>query len=85
MSDNINHAHHFPSLRKDATEDAVETWASGNTKTISNKQVHSTSRILLMYVNKPPAGRHSVAVSDGSIVITSSDAESGLTFKYIIL
>ena len=84
MPSNINHAHHIPSLKKDATEDAVETFVSGNTKTITNAQVHSTSRIIIMHVSNP-AGRWSVAVSNGSFIITSSDAETNAIFKYIIL
>ncbi|MEK7578730.1 MAG: hypothetical protein AAB456_03390 [Patescibacteria group bacterium] len=82
---NLNHADYFPSLKKDAVEDAVETFSSGTTKTITNNNVKSTSRVVFMYVNRPPEGRWSVAVSANSIVITSSDAENGVTFKYLVL
>lgn len=81
---NRNHANYVPSLKQDEVEGSSETWASGNTKTITNAQVRANSVIVIMHTSAP-AGRWSIACSSGSFVITSTDAESNATFKYRIL
>lgn len=83
---NINHANSLPSFKKDAVENSTAiTWASGNTKTVTNAHVKSTSRIVVIPTSLPAGRWYVSAVSNGSFTITSSDAESNATFKYIIL
>lgn len=64
------------------------TWgATPNTCTIVDNYVNSNS-VVLAYVTgaTPAAGRWAYAITDNSIVITSSDAESStLAFSYIVL
>lgn len=81
---NRNHASYIPSFKADAVENSSETWASGNTKTVTNANVKSRSTIFIMHTSAY-AGRWSIACSDGSFTITSSDAETNATFKYRIL
>lgn len=81
---NRNHAQYHSSFLYDDVEGSSETWSSGNTKTITNAQVRSNSFIIIMNTTIP-AGRWKIVCSNGSFVITSSDAESSATFKYRIL
>lgn len=64
------------------------TWGStANTCTITDEYIHPNS-VVLAYVTgtTPQAGRWSYTVSQGSVAITSSDAESStLPISYIIL
>jgi hypothetical protein len=83
MANALNQAEYIPSLKKDAVETSAETWASGNTKTITNANVKSNSVIVIMHTSLP-AGRWYVTPAAGSFVITSSDAETNATFKYRI-
>lgn len=81
---NRNHAEHLSSLKYDDVENSSETWASGNTKTVSNVAVKSNSFILIMWTGVP-SGTQKIVCSDGSFVITSSDAMINIGFKYRIL
>lgn len=67
---------------------STTTWgATPNTCTITDEYVHPNS-VVLAYVTgtTPAAGRWSYIVSQGSVAITSSDAESStLAISYIIL
>ena len=78
----INHAEYLPSFRDE--DRTSQTWASGNTKTITDAHVKANSNIMIMHTSLP-AGRWYVTVSAGSFTITSSDAESNATFTYVIL
>lgn len=64
------------------------TWGSvANTCTITDEYIHPNS-VVLAYVTgtTPCAGRWSYTVSQGSVAITSTDAESStLPVSYIIL
>ena len=64
------------------------TWgATANSCTITDAYIHPNS-VVLAYVtgSTPAAGRWSYTVSQGSVVITSSDAESStLPISYIVL
>lgn len=62
---------------------ASTTWATtGNTNTVTDANVTSSSFISVMFAT-PPAGFWAIVPGNGSFVITSSDPESaGLAFKY---
>lgn len=64
------------------------TWGStANTCTITDEYIHPNS-VVIAYVTgtTPAAGRWSYTVSQGSVAITSSDAEqSTLPVSYIII
>ena len=64
------------------------TWGStANTCTITDEYIHTNS-VVLAYVTgtTPAAGRWSYTVSQGSVAISSSDAESStLPVSYIVL
>lgn len=81
---NRNHAEHFSSFKYDDVEGSSETWASGNTKAITNAAIRANSFIVIMHTSSP-AGRWYVTPAAGSLTITSSDAETNATFKYRIL
>lgn len=81
---NRNHANSLASFKWDDVEGNVETWASGNTKTITNAHVRANSFILLMWTDMP-TGNQKIVCSNGSFVITSTDALTNITFKYRIL
>ncbi len=64
------------------------TWGgSANTCVITDAYVHSNSSPIIWVTGvTPAAGRWSWTCSQGTITITSSDAESsGLTMAYIVL
>lgn len=64
------------------------TWGStANTCTITDEYIHPNSMIFAYVTGTTPAaGRWSYTVSQGSVAITSSDAESStLPVTYIIL
>ena len=83
---NRNHANYLSSFKYDDVEDSSETWTSGNTKTITNAHVRANSFIPdFMHTSAFNGSWHISAISNGSFTITSSDAESGATFKYRIL
>lgn len=67
---------------------STTTWgATANTCTITDEYVHPNS-VVLAYVTgtTPAAGRWSYTVTQGSVAITSTDAESStLPVSYIIL
>lgn len=67
---------------------STTTWGStANTCTITDEYIHPNS-VVLAYVTgtTPAAGRWSYTVTQGSVAITSSDAESSsLAVSYIIL
>lgn len=79
-----NHADHLSSLKYDNVEATAETWASGNTKTITNANVKSNSRIYIMWA-APIAESPGIVCSDGSFTITLLNALTNKTFRYIIL
>ncbi len=61
--------------------------ASSNALTVTDEYVHPNS-VIVPYVTGavPAAGRWSIAVSQGSFVITSTDGESStLPVSYIVL
>ena len=64
------------------------TWgATPNSCTISDEYIHPNS-VVVAYVTgaTPAAGRWSYAVTQGQVVITSSDAESSsLPISYIVI
>ena len=78
----INHENYLPSLKQD--DKATVTWTSGNSVTVTNAKVTTRNIVLLMPISQP-AGRWYVTVSAGSFTVTSSDAESNATFKYLLL
>lgn len=82
---NRNHAAYLPSFKADAVENSSETWASGNTKTVTNANVRAKSFIQIMWTSAGYAGTYYVACSDGSFIITNSEALTNVTFKYRIL
>lgn len=64
------------------------TWgAGGNTLTITDEYIHPNSVVIAFVTGATAAaGRWSYAVTQGQVVITSSDAESStLPVSYIIL
>lgn len=64
------------------------TWGStANTCTITDAYIHTNSAILVWVTGTTPAaGRWSQTVSQGSVAITSTDAESStLPVSYIVL
>lgn len=81
----FNLQEHIPALRyKDVP--TTQTWTTlGTTHTVTDGRVATNSVILIQHTTVP-AGRWSIAVADGSFVITSSDSEATTcTFNYIIL
>lgn len=78
----INQADQFPSLRY--TSRSTYTFTTGTTQTITDANVKADSIILIMQ-KTIPVGHWSITVSAGSFLITSSDAETSATFKYVIL
>lgn len=78
----INQADQFPSLRN--TSRSTYTWTSGTTLTVTDANVKADSIIVIMPTSIP-VGHWRVTVSSGSFLLTSSDAESSATFKYVIL
>lgn len=77
-------ADHIPALKYNRASE--QTWGTaGNTKTVTDGAIKSTSKVLIHHTTIPN-GRWKVVCSDGSFTVTSSDAESAsLTFEYIIL
>ena len=63
-----------------------QTWAAiGNTNTVTNSKIRTSSIILIMHTSDYN-GRWYITVSDGSFLITSSDSEgTSTTFNYLIL
>lgn len=64
------------------------TWGStANTCTITDEYVHTNSAVLVWVTGTTPAaGRWSIDCTQGTITITSSDAESStLPISYIVL
>lgn len=64
------------------------TWgATANTCTITDEYIHPNSVVLAFVTGtSPAAGRWSYTVSQGSVAITSTDAEqSTLPVSYIVL
>ncbi len=78
----INQADQFPSLRY--TSRSSYTFTSGTTQTITDANVKADSIIVIMNTSIP-VGHWRIACSAGSFLITSSDAETSATFKYVIL
>lgn len=67
-----------------ASATTAATWggSGGNTTTVTDATVKTTSIIVVMPAT-PPAGNWGIVCSNGSFVITSSDAESAaLAFSY---
>jgi hypothetical protein len=64
------------------------TWGStANTCTISDEYIHTNS-VVIAYVTgtTAPAGRWAYTITQGQVVITSSDAESStLAISYIVI
>lgn len=64
------------------------TWGGvANTCVITDEYIHSNSTVIAYVTGTTPAaGRWSYTVSQGSVSITSTDAEqSALTLSYIVL
>lgn len=64
------------------------TWgAGGNTTTITDTNIHINSMVLIQVTGTvPQAGQWAFTYSQGSLLITSSDAESStLAITYIVL
>jgi len=64
------------------------TWGSGgNTKTITDTYIFANSKVDVWVTGATPAnGNWAYAVTEGQVVITSSDAESStLPIAYIVL
>ena len=85
----INHqspGYSLPSFRMKQLN--TTTWGTGgNTCTITDTYVFANSTVILTVTGSTPAkGNWSITVSEGSFVITSSDAESStLPITYIVL
>ena len=77
----INQSDYNPSLRFDSRD--TQTWTSGTTKTVTDGAVTSRS-IILVTPSVLPAGHWKIVVSSGSFTITSTDAETSVTFNYIV-
>lgn len=77
----VNHENYMPSLKFD--DKASVTFTSGTTHTVTNKKITARSVVVIMHTSVPN-GRWSIAVSAGSFTITSSDAETSATFKYLL-
>lgn len=63
------------------------TWGSGgNTTTITDEYIHPNSQVDAWVTGSTPqAGQWAYTITQGSCVITSSDAEqSGLTISYVV-
>lgn len=81
---NRNAANYIPVFKDDEVDNSSETWVSGNTKTISNKNVRANSFILIMWTSSHSGGWY-LTVSDGQFIITNEDALTNVTFKYRII
>lgn len=79
-----NQAAYIPSLKQDAVENTISTFTTGTTQTITNAQIRANSFIAIQHITQP-AGNWSIVVANGSMLITSSSAETDATFKYRIL
>lgn len=75
---------HIPYLKYKTVQ--TRTWASaGNTDTVTDSAVYANSLIFIMPTSAF-AGRWYVTVSDGSFIVTSSDAENvTVTYDYLII
>lgn len=81
---NLNHADYNPSLSIDEKEGDTITVASGNTKTVTNAKVRA-GNVIFLHPLSAYTGTYFITVSNGSFLVTFSDAVSNLTFKYRIL
>lgn len=81
MPENLNHADYSPSHKTSEVQNNIETWASGNTKTITDTHVRANSFIQIMWIGEHP-GSHYVTCSNGSFVITNTEALTNVQFKY---
>ncbi len=85
----INHqspGYTLPSFRMKQVN--TTTWGSGgNTTTINDSYIFANSTVIAQVTGSTPqVGRWSYAVTEGQVVITSSDAESStLPISYIVL
>lgn len=64
------------------------TWgAGGNTCTITDPYIHTNSLVDFQVTGTvPQAGQWAVTITQGQVVITSSDSESStLAFNYIVI
>ncbi len=77
----INQESYLPSLKYDPK--TTQTWTSGTTHTVTDAKVTARSMIIIV-PQSTPVGHLSVVASAGSFVVTSSDDETGTTFKYLI-
>ena len=77
----INHAAHLPSFKHD--DKTTQTWTTGLTHTITNAHIKPDSIIVITHLSVP-VGHWGQAVSDGSVLLTSTDVETGATFKILI-
>lgn len=78
----LSQRNYVPSLQTAVS--SSQTWSSGNTKTITDNNVTANSEILFFHTSAH-VGRWYYAVTANTITITSSDAESGATFKYLVI
>ena len=78
-----NLAEYIPALRYTARDS--QSWTtSGNTHTVTDGNVVSSSIIVLMWTANPGTTYY-ITPASGSFVITAADViESGTTFKYLI-
>lgn len=77
----INHAAHLPSFKLDGKE--TQTWTTGLTHTVTNAHIKPDSVIVIIHTSTP-VGHWRQSVSDGSVLLTSTDVETGATFKILI-
>jgi len=66
---------------------STRTWATtGNTDTVNDASIHPSSCIVVTPVGATPAGFWKYTITQGRMVVTSSDVEqAGLTYNYTIL
>ncbi len=66
---------------------STRSWlTTGNTDTVTDASLHPSSCVVITPTGATPAGFWKVVVSQGSMVVTSSDMENaGLTYNYTIL
>lgn len=77
----INQAEYSPALRY--TSRTTQTWTVGTTHTITDANIKADSIIFVMNIDIP-VGHWKYTISSGSVLITSTDVETGKTFKYLI-
>lgn len=78
----VNHENYIPSLKHDSK--TTQTWTTGTTHAVTDAKCTVRSMPYIMPLSSP-TGHLSVVASAGSFTVTSTDDETGLTFKYLLL